>query len=106
MKETESYDEVIREMGIAMHEKIMNSIISYVKDKTGLTIYDEGMLMTEIEINSLQYVELIVALEDEFFIEFNTDLLLQSEFKSLKEFIDYVEKEVSMHNNIPTISLI
>ena len=85
-------------MGITMHENIMNSIISYVKDKTGLSIYDEGMLMEEIEINSLQYVELIVALEDEFSVEFCNNVLLKYEFKSLKEFIDLIE-EVSKHKH-------
>lgn len=46
--------------------------------------------LTELGLNSINYISIIVDLEDEFNIEFEEDYLLMEAFKTLQDMIDYV----------------
>ena len=56
----------------------------------------EGKLQPEVEltslgINSLLFIKLVVAIEDEFDIEFDDDDLDAGKLKTVEDFMDYIE---------------
>ena len=48
----------------------------------------------EAGINSIDYVKIIVSLEDEFDVEIEDDLLIYSANQKIKDFIDAVRSEL------------
>jgi len=51
-------------------------------------------LLQDLEINSITFIQIIVALESEFDFEFEDEKLLFTEFPTIKDMIDYVINRV------------
>ncbi|WP_338556382.1 phosphopantetheine-binding protein [Paenibacillus sp. KS-LC4] len=66
-----------------------------------LTI-DESVLQSDLEtvgLNSISFVKLIVALENEFDVEFENEILIIDHFATLGQFKDSVQKLVEGQNH-------
>ena len=66
-------------------------ILQIIKDNLSndISIGPESLLQ-DIEIDSITFIKIIVALESEFEFEFDDEKLLFTEFPSIKDMIDYV----------------
>lgn len=57
-----------------------------------LSIEDD---LNYLGVNSILYIKLIVAIEDEFDIEFDNDYLAVGSLKNLNMFMDYIESHLN-----------
>lgn len=81
-----------------MNEKISEEIITFLKLKiveNGDIELNENTPFLNIAINSLQYIQLIVLLEEKYGFEFDDEGLLISYFKNIKQLAEYIEQKIS-----------
>ena len=52
----------------------------------------------EIEIESLNFITIIVEIEDNFGIEFDDENMLTSNYKTVGDFVNYVENIIKIKN--------
>lgn len=77
-------------------EKRINDIIKLFFDQNYSIESDKTFV--EMGINSLQYINIIVEVENEFSIEFPDDFLQDIAFKTIRDFCEYlfnVKEEIS-----------
>ena len=75
---------------------ISDKVISIIRDKSGLPIdstLDKNASFLELNIDSLTFITIIVAVEDELDVELQEYGMDMNNFSNLKSFIDYVEKK-------------
>lgn len=72
--------------------KLVNSFLE--SNDKGIKIKDnvEDIKMTDLNFNSIEFIELIVELEEEFNCEFDDSLLSNNSFLSLNSLIEYLSK--------------
>lgn len=74
-----------------MREKIVNAI----KEVMGTNDVDESLLkngnFNDIGINSIVFIQIVVRLESIFDIEIDSDHLITDNYKTVFDFIDYIE---------------
>jgi len=77
-----------------VYKCILNTIAD-CHEKSGHTrlTVDENFLIEELD--SMSFIQLVVAVEKEFNIEFDDDKLLISEFIDVKSMVEYVESKIS-----------
>lgn len=81
-----------------MMQNIENKIIEFLQVKSQMLIQDTNILIREIGLDSIQYIELLVEIEQIYSIEFEEDKLFSSAFKRLSDLIEYVDAKVSEAN--------
>ena len=70
-------------------------IIYIIKQNCNIEqIEDINIDFTAIGVDSITFINIIVALEQEFDIEFDDEMLLISQYSNVKEFIEYVTNKV------------
>ena len=74
-----------------MKEKILLCINKCIKDQSIETQLDS---IIEDMIDSITFVEMIVALEEEFEFEFEDEMLSVSKLKKISDVVNYVEKRL------------
>ena len=75
----------MKDLSKDMNAQIIQIISTY------MDITDLSMSFANLGINSLSFIELLVALENEFEFEFDDDMLLIEEFPTVKDLVDYVQ---------------
>lgn len=60
---------------------------------------DEYSLIN-VGLNSLTFIKLVLAIEEQFSIAFDDEDLVQSRFSSINDFIDYIQVCLNMNNLI------
>lgn len=77
-----------------MKQDIENKIIDLLELKSKTILHDTNILIKEIELDSIQYIQLLVEIEQLYSIEFETDKLLNSAFQYLADLVEYVVDKV------------
>ena len=67
-------------------------LLEIIKNVVGVDEISEDTLISENIINSVNYVKLIVKIEEEFDIEIPDEYLDISQFETLKDFSDFIQK--------------
>lgn len=80
-----------------IQKKVFEIIVSYTDPKftSNITL---GTELESIGINSISYIKIIVALENEFNIEFDDEVLNITELPTIKSMMKYVESKVVIYN--------
>lgn len=78
-----------------MIEKIREILKDNLADPEIIDNMTDDDALTQIEINSIASIKIIVALEDTFFIEFDNDRLDLQNFNTISDLAKYVELKVS-----------
>lgn len=81
-----------------MDEKISEEIIAFLKLKiveNGGIELNENTPFLNIAINSIQYIQLIVLLEQKYGFEFDDEELLISYFKDIKQLAEHIKQKIS-----------
>lgn len=81
-----------------MDEKISEEIIAFLKLKiveNGDIELNENTPFLNIAINSIQYIQLIVLLEQKYGFEFDDEELLISYFKDIKQLAEHIKQKIS-----------
>ena len=78
-----------------MYEKIMETVIQVIADTLAMDpadISSETKLVSELKVDSVDYVEICVTLEDEFNVSFDTEALMQSmtDATTVANIVDYL----------------
>lgn len=73
-------------------QKIKDALAGYVKDKS-LTIQGSSQLREELGLDSMDTIELVFQLEENFDIQISDDDLM--EFKTVDDVTNYIEKRAS-----------
>lgn len=81
-----------------MVQDIENKIIELLEVKSEALIQDTNVFIQEIGLDSIQYIELLVEIEQIYSIEFEEDKLFGSAFERLSDLIKYVDVRVSEAN--------
>jgi len=72
-------------------ERQILSVIANTLDFEIEEIYPEAALRNDLIINSLDYREVIIALEEEFLVEIPDEKA--EEFETIRDIIEYIKKE-------------
>lgn len=72
--------------------EIVLNIITKVLDESGIKIDSVGIeeKLDDLGINSLSFIKIVVAIEEQFKIEFDDEDLTKIKFKFVKDIINYV----------------
>jgi acyl carrier protein len=71
---------------------ILNNQLSDRLDGKEISINDQLM---DLDINSLAFIKIVVALEDEFDVEFQDEDLDISKFETVEDIVKYIESETN-----------
>jgi acyl carrier protein len=85
-----------------MKDKILNGIIGIIKNKQDINnvTFNEETELSALNINSITFIEIVVALESEFNFEFDYEMLLNTKFPTIRTMIEYVESKVKTNAKI------
>ncbi|MGE5632414.1 MAG: phosphopantetheine-binding protein [Caulobacteraceae bacterium] len=75
-----------------INNKVKEILLSNIEtdDKADIIRIDDNTDLSQIGISSIDYIKVLVEIEDEFGIEFNDDALNGEYFKTLGELVKYV----------------
>ena len=78
-----------------MYEKIEETVIRIIADTLAMDpsdITSETKLVTDLKVDSVDYVEICVSLEDEFNVSFDTEKLMESmtDATTVANIVDYL----------------
>ncbi len=78
-----------------MYEKIEETVIQIIADTLAMDtseITSETKLVTDLKVDSVDYVEICVSLEDEFNVSFDTEELMKSmtDATTVANIVDYL----------------
>ena len=77
-----------------MKEKIISIIAILLEDESIKEYLQEKDDLSELVLNSLNFIKLVVEIESAFDIEFEDEFLNYIEFPSLEKLCEYVEKRM------------
>lgn len=63
-------------------------------NEKGITEIDENLSLKELGVDSLDYMELIVYLEDVYHIRFAEDLVIKGRYYTEQQFMKLIEKDI------------
>ena len=66
---------------------IIKSIVNN-PEKTDITLNTE---LSALQVNSIDFIRIVIAIEDQFSIQFEDEMLLFSEFPTIKSLVNYVD---------------
>jgi acyl carrier protein len=72
---------------MSISERALQVIKNNLSEKTDINLEDK---LQDLDINSITFIQIIVALESEFDFEFEDEKLLFTEFPAVKDMVDYV----------------
>ncbi|KAF6614399.1 acyl carrier protein [Paenibacillus jamilae] len=73
-----------------MENNVVEKLLKIVEGLFNTTDIDMERDFNEFGLNSLDYIKLIVAIEDEFEIEFDDDALTMREINKFKDFVNLI----------------
>ena len=80
-----------------MEDKILNEVTNIIrgklKDGSHITL-DKNTILSELDINSITFIGIVVALELAFEFEWNDEKLLFTAFSTISSMAEYVESEI------------
>lgn len=80
-----------------MEDKILNEVINIIrgklKDGSHITL-DRNTILSELDINSITFIEIVVAMELAFDFEFDDEKLLFTAFPTISSMTEYVESKI------------
>lgn len=76
---------------IEVLDTVSNFIIDTINEVVGLNVKSTGEMLNDSNINSLNFIEIVVKIEDEFNIEFEDDKLMFNSFATIDDLISYVK---------------
>ena len=74
-------------------DRIINIVNSKLKEAVEILLVGDSSL-AELGINSITFIEIIVAIEAEFEFEFDDEKLLFDAFPTILSFAEYVESKI------------
>ncbi|HBB29610.1 MAG TPA: phosphopantetheine attachment site [Clostridiales bacterium] len=81
-------------------EKIIDTISSLSEMENVKQYLSENDDLSKIEMNSLSFIKIVVALESEFGFEFDDEMLDYNRFASLNTLCNYVKEQMKLSNSI------
>ena len=72
-------------------DAVSNFIMEKINEVVGLNVKSTGEMLTDLNVNSLNFIEIVVKIEDEFSIEFEDDKLMYNSFATIDDLISYVK---------------
>ena len=81
---------------MSISERVLQIIKENLSEEKNINAED---LLQDLEISSIIFIQIIVALENEFNFEFEDEKLLFTEFPAAKDMIDYVISRTDGKNN-------
>lgn len=82
--------------------EVKNYVLEIIRDKACASdeiAINENTLLKEAKIDSFAFIEIIIALEDRFEVEFDDGALYFGKFEYVHDLVDYVDKLVKGKNN-------
>lgn len=83
-----------------MQDKVLNEVKNLIRgklnDKPNM-VFDSNMMLSELDINSITFVEIVVALEEAFDFEFDDEKLFFTAFPTISSMVEYVESKLSIN---------
>lgn len=80
-----------------MEEKVINIICQAITLESDIVITVDTLL-SDLPFNSIKFIKMVVALENEFDFEFDDEKLLFTQFQTVKSLIEYVNFKVNLLN--------
>ncbi len=77
-----------------MVRRIVREIISSERDENKEEIIEDAQILNEAGLDSLSFVKLLVALEDELDIEFDYDYLVLDNFKTINNIVESISDQM------------
>ena len=77
--------------------EIQAQVLQLAKDKIETKVLITGEIELENLLNSITYIQFLIACEDEFDIEIDDDELDMSNFHTLNDIARYIEKRVNQN---------
>lgn len=87
IQDNNAMDEMIRKR---IREIICKNIDLVAIDDT----IDENEKLIDLGMNSLVFIQIIVCIEEEFQIEFEPEVMLESNFESINHFVNYIRRKI------------
>ena len=81
-----------------IQKRVLNCIVS-IFDKEVLVAISIDITFTEVGIDSISFIRIIVALEEEFDFVFEDEMLHTSKFPTIRAMINYVETKITNNNH-------
>lgn len=80
-----------------MEEKVINIICQAITLESDIVITVDTLL-SDLPFDSIKFIKMVVALENEFDFEFDDEKLLFTQFQTVKSLIEYVNFKVNLLN--------
>jgi acyl carrier protein len=80
-----------------MQDKVLNEVKNLIRGKLNEKpnmILDSNTVLSELDINSITFVEIVVALEASFDFEFDDEKLHFSAFPTILSMAEYIESKI------------
>ena len=81
---------------MTVKEKIIDILAQYSKLEDTKEYLNQNDDLTNLEINSITFIKVVVALENKFQFEFDDDDLEANKFTTLSQLVDYVESRTEI----------
>jgi acyl carrier protein len=78
--------------------KLVNDYLESKEKEISIDANVQDTMMTDLSLNSIEFIELIIIVEEEFDCEFDDSLLSNKSFFSLNAFAEYISKIMSEKN--------
>lgn len=76
---------------IKLSDDVSHFIVDKIYEVTGINVISTKEMINNLNVNSLNFIEIVVKIEDEFNIEFEDDKLMFNSFSTIDELISYVK---------------
>ncbi len=79
----------------------MNEILKYLIVKI-IVLYDdkdleltENMLLKDLQLDSINYIQLFICIEEDYGFEFDEEMLLVEKYQTLKDLAEYIYGKIN-----------
>ena len=76
-------------------DEINSFLINKIIELTGVEICNEDSTLVDIQVNSIAFISLVVAIEGEYDFEFDDEMLLIGKFNIISDIAKYILEKVT-----------
>ena len=78
-----------------MIKKRIREILSKNIDLVAIDdIINENDKLVDLGMNSMEFIQIITCIEEEFQIEFEPEVMLESNFETINHFVNYIRRKI------------
>ena len=76
-------------------DEINLALINMIIELTNIDSCNEDSLLVDIQVNSIAFISLVVAIEGEYDFEFDDEMLLIGKFNTISDIAKYIREKVA-----------